>query len=314
MQDRQPNELHDSRKSDKRTFEQENDRQDPNFEASPSIRMKRSCDEQVPQSGLKRRRSCVLDSLNISSSNSPSISPLGEENLENINSLIDSAVAVNTSGSSSAKTASEPDIVQRSPETKENSRVLESVQLNIFILSLDKTIFPQFPLSSTVFELKEAISLVAGISPSQQRLIMSSKVFLDDSKVLQDYSIMSGQKIWLIKTQNTNHFNIPIGNLCSLKTNSTVLEMFVNELKEFSKDLVTPLSSTCSFFGQKTIESLCSQLSRHTVVENNCFYCGNRIKLNLFFCKLCKNDFCLKHRHPEIHCCCKLSSTLLKNL
>lgn len=314
MQDRQPNELHDSRKNDKRTFEQENDRQDPNFEASPSIRMKRSCDEQVPQSGLKRRRSCVLDSLNISSSNSPSISPLGEENLENNNSLMESAVAINTSGSSSERKASEPDIVQRSSETKENSRVLDSVQLNIFILSLDKAISPLFPPSSTVFELKEAISPIVGISSSQQRLIMSSKVLLDDSKMLQDYSIMNGQRIWLIKTQKANHFNIPIDNLCSLKINTTVLEMFVNELKEFSKEVFPPLSFSCSFFGQKTIESLCSQLSQHTVVENNCFYCGNRIKLNLFFCKLCKNDFCLKHRHPEIHCCCKLSSTFLKNL
>ena len=52
----------------------------------------------------------------------------------------------------------------------------------------------------------------------------------------------------------------------------------------------------CIFVEKKTLTE-CRKISKY-----QCFFCDKQSMVEII-CKNCNNNFCLKHRYPEIHCC-----------
>lgn len=286
MQSKHSKDRRESCNSGQRSVE---DGEDQDYDPSLPARLKRANHDLVQPIRSKRQRSSVEERLNVSDTLAvPKLK--AKFKISACSSFLESFKKPPLNGSN--QTDHQESSIQSEEISKEYRNVGDELHLNIAVLSHEKIMSLRLPLCSTVFQLKERVESITGISPSLQILVVHPRTMLQDSRLLQDCLAESHQKIWLIRK------NVQQQGNCDFFTPGT---QSVPELLNPHKINSESLTS------QRPIDSLCSQLSQHSVAENNCFYCGNRIRLNFFSCKLCKYDFCLLHRHPEVHSCIKIS-------
>ena len=197
------------------------------------------------------------------------------------------------------------------------------IRLQIKVLSTGETFPLEVQNGSAVAKIKASIRLAKGIPVENQRLLMYPfKSFLsEEATFIQQQSTGQEHAIWLVVVDYCNQER-SLRPSYFIQNSLDAKRFLMQRGCTYLKELVIEMNRLLGNSQRKhtiSLENLCHQLNNSNincttgqpiyVNQFTCYFCEKIIYMAIYRCTNCNQQYCCKHRLPEVHLCFKGSGS-----